>query len=125
MGFYQVTIIHTIKLIARQNDHVFNFVLIEINKVFSYGVGGSLVPIAAGTQSFLCCQQLDEPTREMIKRISHSDMAVQADGHKLCQHIDPINLTVQAIGDGDIDQPVHSRQGNRWFAANRGERGKP
>jgi hypothetical protein len=48
-------------------------------------------------------------------------MTVQGSGIKLGQNGDLINAGVQAIADGDIDEPVFSGNGHGWLGPQFGE----
>jgi len=55
-------------------------------------------------------QNLDESAAEAVEHIRASNMAMQADGIELCEHVHSIQTAIDAIRERDIDQPIFSRQ---------------
>lgn len=56
-------------------------------------------------------------TTHNVAGISPGEMAVERRGIELGEHIDLGDVTVEAVTDGDIDQPVISSEGNRGLCS--------
>ena len=107
--------IHPIKLIARENDDVFVILLEDIVEVLPHGIGGALIPMGAA-RGLSSRQDLHEPTREPIERITLVNVPMERRGIKLRQDVHEPDVGVDAIADGNVHQPVfssdrHSRLG--------------
>ena len=111
VGANHVLEIHPVELVSGEDQHQVVIALGEVGDIAADGVGGSLIPRLV-LHRLLGGQDLDESAAERIELVRVVDVAVQADGIELGQHEDPVQPGVNAVGYGDIDQPVFSRDRN-------------
>ena len=100
-----LAVVHSVKLIAAQNDIVIDRTLEEVAKVLPDGVGCSLIPLRS-LGSLLRRENLDETRCEIVELEAGVDMPVQRHAVELGEHIDAANAGVQTIAYRNIDQPV-------------------
>ena len=74
-----------------------------MNQILSHRIGSALIPIGTGVDRLLCCQHFNKTATEMIKRISLPKMPMQTFGQELRQDVRPIQTTINAITNRDID----------------------
>ena len=98
--------IHTIQLVTRKNQHMLNPVFFQVHQIFSHSISSSLIPVSSLIDGLLSSEQLDKTTIEMIKRVSLSQMSMQAFGQELRENVCPIQSTIDAITYWNIDQSV-------------------
>ena len=67
-------------------------------------------------------QDLHKPAREMIEFVRLRNMSMQRSGIKLRQQINPAQPGVDAIGNGNVHDPVLARERHRRFGALFGQR---
>jgi len=96
MRLEHVGIVHPVKLIAREDQHVLDVGLLKIADVLPDGVGRALIPIAA-VERLLGGEDFDEPAAVSVERVRAADMAMQTHGIELREHVDPVQSTVDAI----------------------------
>ena len=116
--------IHAIELVAREDQHVVDARLLDVPQVLPHGVGGALVPVGVVLR-LLGGEDFDEAAVEGVEDIRAADMLVQAGGIELRQHVDAVQAAVDAVGDGDVDEPILSGHGNGRFGTDLGQRVKP
>ena len=112
--------VHAVELIAGQDQHVAARVLLDVADVLAHGVGGALVPVG-GLVGLLGGQDLDEAPAERVELVGVGDVPVQADAEKLRQHVDAVEAAVDAVADGDVDEPILAGDGHGRLAAQHGE----
>src|SRR5207245_1376871 len=98
------------KLIAGKDKHLAVVIFLNIAEVLAHRVGSPLVPVGC-FEGLLSRQDLDEATPERIEFVGIGNVAVQADAEELGQDVDTVEATVDAVANGDIDEPVFA--GNR------------
>jgi hypothetical protein len=114
VGGEHLGIVHPVKLIPREDEHVIDGVASEIADVLTDGVGRPLVPIppfVAG-ERLLGGEDFDKPATEGIEAIGAPDVTMKAHRQELSEHIAAIDTAVDAVGNGDVDQPVFPAQGD-------------
>ena len=116
--------IHAIELVAREDQHVVDARLLDVPQVLPHGVGGALVPVGVVLR-LLGGEDFDEAAIEGVEDIGAADVLVQAGGIELRQHVDAVQAAVDAVGDGDVDEPVLSGHGNGRFGTDLGQGIKP
>ena len=121
MGVEHLAVVHAVQLIARQDEDMFDARLLDVADVFANGVGGAFVPVGA-FEGLLCGEDFDESPMEGIEVVGVADVTMQADRVELGQQIDPVQTAVEAVRNGDVNQPVFARQGNGGLRAMLGER---
>src|SRR4051812_46503073 len=97
-------------------------------QILAYGIGGALVPMSLIIllfNGFLRPQKLNRAAAEVVKAIRAADVTVQAGGLELRQNVNLINLAVDAIGDGNVDESIFAAQRNSGLRAVRRQRQQP
>jgi hypothetical protein len=116
MRFEHLAKVHPVQLVAGENQHIIDPRLLNVAKIFADSIGGSLIPIGP-FNCLLHGKNFDKPAVELVEQIRLTNMPVQTDGIKLRQQVNPVDIAPQAIGNGDIDQPVFPRQRRGRFRA--------
>jgi hypothetical protein len=100
-----LAVVHSVELIAAQNDIVIEWTFEEVAEVLPNGVRGSLVPMRSRGR-LLRGQNLHETWREIVEFEGGANMLVQRHAIKLGKHVDAANAGIQTVADGDINQPI-------------------
>jgi len=93
--------------------------------VLVHGICGAHVPVGAGA---LHGRQQFEELPQLLRdnaRPSFADVAVQRECLVLGENEDFAEAGVDAVGEGDVDDPVMPPEGDRRFGAIAGERKEP
>ncbi len=72
---------------------------------------------SADSRCLLGSQDLHKPGMEIIEVVGLVDVTVQGMGIELGQDIDAVDTGIDAVADGDVDQPVFSSDGHGRFRA--------
>ena len=83
--------IHPVKLVAAQDQHVFEIMVQEMDQVFPHGVGRALIPGGVGKGLF-GREDFHEAAGEMIELVGLRNVPVQRGGVELGQQIDPLQV---------------------------------
>ena len=116
-----LAVVHAVELVAGEDQHLGHAGLLQVAEVLPHGVGRALVPVAP-FHGLLSGEDLHEPPIERIEVVGAADVAVQADGIELGQHVDAVQSAVDAVGQGDVDQPVLARQRHGGLRSHLGQR---
>ena len=116
--------VHPIELVAGEDQHVVDVGLLEVAEVLPHGVGRALVPVGV-VDRLLGGQDLDESAVEGVEVVAAADVPVQADRVELGQHVDPVQPAVDAVRQGDVDQPVLAGHRHGRLGADLGQRIEP
>src|SRR5262249_10571020 len=108
--------VHAIELIAGENQDVRAVVFHDVANLLANRVGGALVPVGS-LVGLLRRQHLDEAAAEGIELVGVGDVPMQADAEELRQDINALHTAVDAVADGDVDQPVLAGDRNGGLAA--------
>ncbi len=122
MRLHHVSVVHAIQLIAGKDQHFVDAILQDVAKVLANGVRGALIPIGTLVDGLLRSQEFDKAIVEMVEAIRLAKVLMQRYGQELSQHIDAINIAVNAVADRDVDQAILARQRYRRFRSNFGQR---
>ena len=87
-------------------------VLGEMSNRLARGVCRALIPMWIVGRLF-CREDLDEPLREAVEPVRHRHMPVERRGIELREHIDAANVRMQAVADGNVNEPVLPANGYR------------
>ena len=117
---HQLLKIHLVELIAAQDEHVVVIVGIDVVHGLAHGVGGALVPLAAGG-GLLGGQHVDEARAEAIELVGVGDVRVERGGVVLREHEHAAHSAIQTIRNRDVDQSVLSSDGHGGLGAVCGE----
>ena len=118
VGSHHVAKVHSVELVARKDQHVFDPIFLEVDQILADRVGSPLIPIGSLLDGLLRRQQFDETAAEMIERVGLPQMPMQTLGQELSQDVSPIQSAVDAVADRDVDQAVLGRQRHGRFRAN-------
>ncbi len=117
-------VVHLVDVIAREDEHVLGLLRADRVNVLVDRVGCALIPLVAhplhGRQHFDELAQFDAhdvPT--------FADVAVQRQGLVLGKDVDPPQVGVDAIGEGDVDDAVDAAKGDGRFGAVASQRIQP
>jgi hypothetical protein len=97
-----LAVVHSVKLIAAQNDIVLEWTFEEVVEVLPNGVRGTLVPMRSRGR-LLRGQNLPETWRDIVEFEGGVNMPVQRHAIKLGKHVDAANAGVQTVADGNIN----------------------
>ena len=88
-----VAIVHSVELVAAQNDVVIDRTLEEVAKVLPDCVRSSLIPMRA-LRGLLCGQNLNETRGKIVELVARVDMPVQRHAVELREHINAANAGI-------------------------------
>ena len=115
-----VAVIHLVDVVASENQDIFRIGFLDAVNVLIDGVGGALVPVFV--DALLRRQHLDVFTKFAAEETPpRHDVPIQAPGLVLRQHQHTAQVAVNAVGKGEIDDPVEAAKGHRRFGAIAGE----
>ncbi len=109
-----------VELVAGEDEDVAALVAAQVPHALAHGVGGALEPVGA-LLGLLGGQDGDEAAREDVELVGLLDVLVEALGVVLGEHEDPVEPRVQAVADGDVDEPVLGPDGDGRLGADGGE----
>ena len=89
--------VHAIELIAGENQNIIELRRFDVAEVLPHRVRRALIPVGV-VQRLLSGQQFDESAIERIKGIGAANMAMQAHGVELRQHVNAVQAAVDAVG---------------------------
>jgi len=98
-------VVHEVELVAGEDEHVGVPVVQHVREPLPDGVGRALKPVQRAGR-LLGGEHLHEPAREAVEPVRVGDVAVEARRVELCEHEDPLHPRVDAVREGDVDEPV-------------------
>ena len=101
----QLAEVHAIQVVAGEDQVVLGVVAREMSRALADRVGCALEPLRA-IRRLLRGQHLDEAARKHVEPVGLGDVTVERRGIELGEHEDPLQVGVQTIADGHVDQPV-------------------
>ena len=125
MAGHEFVEIHLVKLVAAEDEEPLPGLLEKVGEVLAHGVGRALIPTGPGG-GLLRGENFHEAAgAENIEFVGRVDVPVQRGGVELGQHIDVADAGVEAVADGDIDQPVFAAERDGGFGAVLGQGEEP
>ena len=121
METHHLGIVHPVQVVAAENQDLVRFVIHGVIQRGADGVAGALEPVAF-IRSLFRGEDVHESVGEHVESVSLHDVPVQAGGQELGQDEDLLDPRIDAVADGDVDQPVFAGDGYGWFGAVAGER---
>jgi hypothetical protein len=116
MLLHHLAVIHFVDVIAGEDEDVFGLLGADGINVLINGVGGALIPLVAdplhGGKHF---DELSDLATEDVPALA--DVAVQRERFVLGEDVDAAQVRVEAVGESDIDDAVHSTKGNGGLGA--------
>ena len=116
MRLDQAAEVHAEDLIAAQQKHIADPLIVDEENVLPDGVGGAAVPLGR-LVGLLGGKDLDETTAKGVEIVGVGDVPVQTHAEKLRQHVDTADIAVDAVADGDVNQTILAGQGDSRFTA--------
>ena len=120
----QLAEVHAVEMIASQDQEVVGIVATKMTRRLADGIGRPLKPVGA-LGRLLRGQHFDEALGKQIEPIRLSDVAVERSRVELRQHEDPFQVRVEAVADGDVDEPVLAPDRHRGLRAHARQRKQP
>ena len=108
--------IHSVELVAAQNEKIIERALEEVAHVLPDGIGRSLVPLRA-LGSLLSGEYVDETAGEIVELVAGLDMSMERHAVELGQHVNGAQPGIQAVTDRDIDDAIFSAERDGRFRA--------
>ena len=115
--------IHSIELVAGEDEEKVVVLGMEMEEVLADGVGGALVPIPSGFLLF-GGKDVDITTAEAVEFVGALDVLVEGGGVKLGQEVDLVDAGIETVGNGDVDQAVFAAKRDGGLATEFGEGGE-
>ena len=113
-------IVHPIEVVSCQDEHIIRPHAPDFEQLLADCVCSALVP-AIAARGLFGGPNLHPSPMKSVKEVGAVDMAVQGDGVKLGEHRNTVDARVNAIADGDIDQPVFTGDWHGGLGAFEGE----
>src|ERR1700676_2414206 len=113
-------VVHFVDVIAGENENIFGAFAADGINVLVDRVGGALIPLLG--DAHLRGKDFDKFPETHERRPARANMAAEAESFVLSESEDAAQAGVDAIGKGDIDDPVQGAEGNGGFGAIAGER---
>src|SRR3989337_3251217 len=114
MHFYDLLIVHPVKLVTRKYQDKIGFRLIEKSKVLTNGISSALIPIHT-INGLGCCKDFNKTPGKVIEFICPCYMSMKRCRIELCEYVNLIEVRVQAITDGNVYNPVFASKRDRRF----------
>lgn len=92
----------------------------HIADILTHRVGRPLIPVAR-LVGLLGGKDLHEALAEGIELVGVGDMAMKADRKELRENVDPIAAAVDAIANGNVNEPILAGNGNGGLASKHGQ----
>jgi hypothetical protein len=121
MRLEELPIVHSIQLVAGEDEHIRASVLFNLSQILPNGVGGALVPLGP-FDGLLRRQHFNESMIEHVELVRVRDVPMEADGHELREHVDAVDAAIQAIRDRHVDESILAGHGHGRFGAKLRER---
>ena len=112
--------IHPVELIAAQDDHIVEIVVVKVDEIFPHRVRRALIPRGVGQRLFRG-EDFHEAAGEMIKLIGLRNVPMKGRGVELREDVHALEPGVDAVGDGDVHEPVFAGERHGGFGAVFGE----
>ena len=116
--------VHPVEMVAREDQVVVGSVAGEVARRLAHGVGRALEPVRV-VGRLLGGQDVDEAAREQVHPVRLRDVPVERGRVELREDEHPPQPGVQAVADGDVDQPVLAADRHRGLRAHEREREEP
>src|SRR6202035_5761307 len=121
MLFHHLAVIHFVDVIAGKNDDVLGLLGADRINILIDRIGGALIPLIAhplhGRQDF---HELSNLSAEHVP--AFADVAVQRQRLVLRKNVDAAQIGVEAVGESNVDDAVHSAEGDGGLGAVSSER---
>jgi hypothetical protein len=108
---HHLVIVHLVNMIPGEDEDQIRLLLLEGIKVLENGISRPLIPTFV--QPLLRRNECDEFPQLATEQIpTQLDVAIQGDGFILGQNVDPPDVGVDAVAEGEVDDPVNAPKGN-------------
>ena len=112
-------VVHAVKVITGEDDVLVALGLAEEPEVLAHRIRGALEPVLVD-RALLRSEHLDEPlavANANVAVVRLGEVAVQRSRVKLREAVNLVDVGVDAVGDGDVDEAVVRAEGNRGLRA--------
>jgi hypothetical protein len=115
-------IVHLVDMVAGEDEDVLGLLRADGVDVLEDGVGGALIPALGNALHGR--KDLDELAEFAgdDRAPAFADVAIEREGFVLSEDVDVAKVGVDAVREGDIDNPVLTGKGNSGLGAVTGER---
>src|SRR5262249_39753029 len=110
----EMAVVHSIKMVAGENQDRVALVVVEMMKTLPYRIGGALKPIGAFGCDF-GRENLYKAVGETTEAIRARDMTIERRRIVLRENEDSAKIGVDTCGEGYVNQPVLSAKWYRGF----------
>ena len=101
-----------------------DLLVLDVMDVLAHGVGRPLVPVGI-LDGLLGGEDLQEAVGKAVETVGLRDVAVQGSGVELGQDHDFLDVPVQAVGDGNVDEAELAADRNGGLGPELGQRIEP
>ena len=118
---HELAVVHPVELVTGKNQVVVHIPFLEQPLVLAHGIGRPLEPTGA-VGCLLGCQHLHKPLAKAGREVvGHRQVTIEGGTVELRQHIDLVDLGIDAIADRNINQSVFPCQGHGRLGPHFGE----
>ena len=107
-------IVHTIKMITSEDQDILRTGGLNFKQLLAHRVRGALIP-GLRLKGLLGGPDLHPARMERVEVIGLRNMTVEGYGIELRQNCDAVNLGVDGIADGNVNQPILTGHRHRRF----------
>ena len=117
----QLAVVHPIEMIAGEDEVIVGVVADEMARRLADRISRPLIPVRI-VRRLLGRQNFDRSLAERVHPVGLRDVPVQRRGIELCEHEDAPDISVQAVADRNIDEPVAAADRHRGLGSMMRER---
>ncbi len=121
MKFRHSRVIHAIKMVARQDQHIFRARRLDLEQLLADRVRGALIPGGALRRLF-SRPDLHPAGVEHIEIIDFGNVTVERNGIELRQDRHAVNPRIDAIANGNVNETIFPRDRHGRLRAHLGQR---
>ena len=116
MLLHHLAVIHFVDVIAGKNQHVLGLLGADGINVLVNRIGSALIPLIA--DALHGRKHFDELSHLAAQDVpAFADVAVQRQRLVLGENVDAAQIGVEAVGESDIDDAIHSAEGDGGLGA--------
>ena len=122
VGGHKRAIVHLVDMVAGEDDDESRRGHLEGVDVLENRIGGAEIPtLVDALLRRENVEELAEVTTEIAVPTEH-EVPIEAHGLVLREHLHPTQPAVDAVGEGEVDDPVGAAEGDGWLGPVAGER---
>src|SRR5947209_6104438 len=108
--------IHSVKLVAAQDQVIIKRAFEEVAHVLADSVGGALIPLRAGRR-LLRSKNVDETARKVVELVAGLNMSMQRHAVELSENVNRTQAGVQTVTNGNVDDAILSPERDGGLSA--------